>query len=531
MNSWLIVLTPLLPLLLALPLSVARWRSAALAAAPWAALPAFILALRAGDAALDAPWLLLGMRFGVDAVARAFLLFSAPLWLIAGFYARAYLAHDAQRARFTAFFLVTLSGNLGLILAQDIAGFYLFFALLTFAAYGLVVHANDAAAWRAGRVYLIMAVLGEALLLAGFILTADASGTLLLAAAPAAVAQAPARDLIIGLLLAGFGVKAGVILLHMWLPLAHAAAPTPASAMLSGPIIKAGLLGWLRFLPLGHAALPEWGALCIGAGAVALFYGVAFGLAQHNPKTVLAYSSVSQMGFITIALGAGLAAPATAPLAMSAALVYAAHHAAAKGALFLGVGAAQVAHRRRWVFAGLLLPALALAGAPFTGGAAAKFYLKEAAPAWETFDWLLPLAALGTTLLMARFFVLLARAPRAHESSAQRTRLLAAWCAALLAAALLVWRLPQIDAAALLAHWRTPAAWLDETWPLLAGVLIALPAARYARAVQLPPGDALVVVETSLRALARAGENVNRALLAQRARWARWSARLWKRAC
>lgn len=535
MNSWLIVLTPLLPLLLALLLSAPRWRNAALAVAPWTALPALVLALR-GDTTtvLDASWLLLGMRLGVDATAHVFLLFSAPLWLLAGFYAHAYFADDPHRTRLTTFFLLTLSGNLGLILAQDVAGFYLFFALLTFAAYGLVVHANDAAAWRAGRVYLVMAVIGEALLLAGFILTVNASGTTLLAAAPAAVAQAPTRDLIIGLLLAGFGVKAGAILLHMWLPLAYTAAPLPAGAVLSGPLIKAGLLGWLRFLPLGSAALPEWGALCIGAGAVALFYGVAFGLAQHNSKTVLAYSSVSQMGFITIALGLGLTTPATASLAVNAALVYAAHHAVVKSTLFWGVGVAMATVRRRgryWVLAGLLLPALTLAGAPFTSGAVAKFYLKDAASGLEIFDWLLPVATLGTTLLLTRFWLLIARMPNMPQPSTRRTALAGVWLAALLITVLLVWRLPQVDASQLLAHWRAPAAWLNETWPLLTGILIALPAARYVRtAVQLPMGDVLVIVEVLLRALARLGLKINRVLLAQRARWAMLSSRLWKRA-
>ncbi|HSM22072.1 MAG TPA: proton-conducting transporter membrane subunit, partial [Rubrivivax sp.] len=244
----------LVPLLLAAGVSplwpARRQRGLAQTLAPWAALPALALALLGSpDLSLDLPWLLLGARFGLDATTRVFLFFTAALWLCGGLYAQTYLAGDRARARFTAFFLLTCGGNLGLILAQDIASFYAGFAIMTFSAYGLVVHESSAAARRAGRIYVVMAVAGEALLLTGFLWLADVAGTLDMAQAVAALAHAPARQGIVWLLLAGFGVKAGALLLHMWLPLAHPVAPTPASAVLSGAIIKAGLLGWLRFLP------------------------------------------------------------------------------------------------------------------------------------------------------------------------------------------------------------------------------------------------------------------------------------------
>jgi formate hydrogenlyase subunit 3/multisubunit Na+/H+ antiporter MnhD subunit len=131
--------TVLLPLLLALGLVARALRPAALALAPWAALPGLALAVTGGTE-IDLPWLLLGTRLGLDGTSRAFLLFTAVLWLAAGPYARAYLEDDPRAPRFFAFFLATMAGNLGLVLAQDIASFYLFFALMTFAAYGLVVY-------------------------------------------------------------------------------------------------------------------------------------------------------------------------------------------------------------------------------------------------------------------------------------------------------------------------------------------------------------------------------------------------------
>ncbi|NJN47745.1 MAG: hypothetical protein HC808_16135, partial [Candidatus Competibacteraceae bacterium] len=158
------------------------------------------------------------------------------------------------------------AGNLGLVLAFDAVSFYLFFALMSFAAYGLIVHDGSAEARRAGRVYLTMAVIGEACLLSALLLIGSQAGNVDLRAWGPQLADAPTREWIIALILAGFAIKMGAVPLHIWLPLAHPCAPTPASAVLSGIIIKAGLVGWLRFLPIGDLAMPDWGTLCLAVG-------------------------------------------------------------------------------------------------------------------------------------------------------------------------------------------------------------------------------------------------------------------------
>jgi NADH:ubiquinone oxidoreductase subunit 5 (subunit L)/multisubunit Na+/H+ antiporter MnhA subunit len=134
---------------------------------------------------------------------------------------------------------------------------------------------------------------------------------------------------------------------------------------------------------------------------------------QRDPKTALAYSSISQMGFMNVAVGIGLAAPEAWPFALAACLAYAVHHGLAKGALFLGVGVAAAAGgrtSRRLALAGLAFAALAVAGAPLTSGSVAKGALKAAAarvPEWPgAMEGLLSLAAVGTTLLMGRFLML-----------------------------------------------------------------------------------------------------------------------------
>ncbi len=408
---WLLAVS--LPLLLALLLIFTRFRSLAQTLMPWAAAPALGLALLASSDILVELPLLLGMRLGLIPLTRVFLLFTAVLWIIAGVYAQSYLAHDAEIRRFSGFYLLTMSGNLGLIMARDLVSFYFFFTLMGLSAYGLVIHTGTASVRRAARIYLLLVIIGEAFVLPAMLLTAVATGNYNMEEVALAVAQSPQRSLIMVLLLAGFGIKAGALFLHVWLPLAHPAAPTPASAILSGTMIKAGLLGWLLFLPLGELALPAWGMACMAAGMGAAFYGVAVGLTQSHPKTILAYSSVSQMGLMTVAVGVALAYPDALMLALNAIMVYATHHALAKGALFLGVGVADHVNtfrQRVLVGGGLLLAALALAGAPLTSGAVAKTFLKDTtyvvSDPWSGgLSVLLQLAAVATTLLMGRFLL------------------------------------------------------------------------------------------------------------------------------
>ena len=499
---WLLAIA--LPLLLAFAVLIRRVRCAALWLAPWTAVPALVLALWAHpDTVIEAPWLLLGVRLGMDKTAQVFLLFTALLWILAGVYARAYLKEDAYSHRFFSFFLAAMSGNLGLILAQDMISFYLFFALMSFAAYGLVVHEGSREARQAGTVYIALVMIGEVMVVSVLLLTAAAAGSLNIKDMAAAVAAAPARNIIIGLTLAGFGIKVGALPLHVWLPLAHPVAPTPASAVLSGAMIKAGLIGWLRFLPLGEAAFPGWGSLCLTAGLVAAFYGVVVGLTQDNPKTLLAYSSISQMGLMTVAIGLGLMAPGAWPLSLTAILVLALHHALVKGALFLGVGVAKstAGNRRQQalILAGLFFLSLSLSGAPLTSGAVAKLMLKPVtiiAPApWSAWlGWLLPIAAVGTTLLMGRFLFLMRPYSRGKTLHLMPGIWLP-WVALLLGVAVITWFFAPYgvrEAVARTVYW-------GMLWPVTAGTLGVLLAWRLANSSilktlpKIPAGDLLML--------------------------------------
>ena len=343
---------------------------------------------------------------------------AALLWIGAGAYASAYLRGAPNAARFAEWWLLTLAGSLGVFIAADLVSFYLTFSVVSLAAYGLIVHDGTPGSRRAGIIYVALAVLGEAFLLMAFVFMAVGvpDGSLLIRDAVAALPGSPWRDPALALLILGFGLKIGLAPLHVWMPLAYTEAPIPAAAVLSGAAVKAGIIGLIRFLPLG-AALPGWGEALAAAGLFSAFYGVAVGITQHNPKTILAYSSVSQMGLLAAVLGMGLAAGD--PGAASVASFAAAHHMLVKGALFLALGVAVASGARPWP---VLLPAavlaLSLGGLPLTGGALAKLAVKATLGAGVV-GTLATLAAAGSTLLMLHFLRRLAQiAARTSQSAA-----------------------------------------------------------------------------------------------------------------
>jgi len=513
-----LVMLVLLPLLLSFALMFRSTRAMAIHLAPWAALPVFVQVVFAPPSdSLHLPWLLLDTTLGIgDDTSRLFLLFTSLLWSLAGVFARSYMAKNPQRPSFYLYFLLAMCGNLGLILAQDMASFYVFFALMSFASYGLVAHERTREAMRASSIYMILVVIGELALFAAMVMAMVETDAIDFETVRAGLPQAASLDQIILLALIGFGIKAGVLGLHMWLPLAHPVAPTPASAVLSGAMIKAGLLGWLRLLPLGETALLQWGEVFMLLGLAAAFYGVVVGLTQRNPKTVLAYSSISQMGIITIAVGLGLSAPSAYPLILTVITLYALHHGLNKGALFLGVGVIAACHGRlrQWVWWLLWLPALALAGAPLTSGMLVKTMFKaqitNAPDHWITLlPLLLSISSIATALLLGRFLVLLAK-PKSKHSTTEHVMpmgLILPWAMLIITAIALPW-------------WLAPSSFmtlsltmiLSSLWPVLLAVAIIVvtlwiikrrpstatpidegPMA-FGKSLHIPPGDLLIPI-------------------------------------
>jgi formate hydrogenlyase subunit 3/multisubunit Na+/H+ antiporter MnhD subunit len=506
----LLVAAPAMPLAMLIACLSRRLRSRMPALLAFAPVPALAAALLAPG---GAPLVLFPPPFRVilalDRPGAALLGTAALLWLVAGAYAGVYLRGDRNAGRFAEWWLLTLSGSLGVFVAADLVGFYLTYSVVSLAAYGLVVHDGGLADRRAGAIYVALAVLGEALLLMAFILLAAAltNGSLLIRDAVAALPASPWRAVSLALLLLGFGLKIGLVPGHVWMPLAYRAAPAPAAAVPSGAAVKAGIIGLIRFLPLG-AAMPAWGEALAAAGLFSAFYAVAVGITQANPKTVLAYSSVSQMGLLAAALGMGWASGE--PGAASEASFAAANHVLVKGALFLAVGVAGAAGPRRLA---VLLPAgilaLGLGGLPLTGGALAKLALK-ATLGTGLVGALAALSAAGTTVLMLHFLYRLAAVEAAKPG--MRAGLLRSWLAMALAALAVPWAIyPAANAGTRLDAFG-PGALFSALWPLLLGSAVFAGLWRWrAKLPALPEGDIVVAGEAALRATIDWGEAVERA--------------------
>lgn len=493
----LVLLMVCLPLVWLLTLLLpGRWQRFGMPLLPLPAL--LVVAFYEPGWQLALQWLMIDSFWLVDDLRRTFLTLAGLLWCSAGLFALGYLG-DQNLKRFLACWCLTLCGNLGLIVAGDAASFYGFFALMTFAAYGLVVHQGSDEARHAGRVYMAMAVAGEMLLLAGLLLTSEQADSLLLSGFAEAIVAADHPHVITALLVAGFGVKAGLPLLHFWLPLAHPVAPTPASAVLSGVMIKAGLLGWILALPLGQR-MGYWGDAAVLAGAIASLGGAAAGVCQREPKAVLAYSSISQMGLILLLAGAALAATERAEAILPVIGVYALHHGLAKGSLFLSSAVNPPARRStRWLYWVLVaLPGFSLAGLPWTSGALAKLAMKEALAEDQvplaTAPWLSPLMTIGaiaTLLLILRFLWLRYRQAKPGRNSGW---CLVGWSLALAGSAVLFWQLPWQAGHLVDAPFWTPKAYQIPAllFPIGLALVIGLAAAwKVHRAPSVPKGDLL----------------------------------------
>jgi formate hydrogenlyase subunit 3/multisubunit Na+/H+ antiporter MnhD subunit len=323
----------------------------------------------------------------------------------------------------------------------------------------------------------------------------------------AALPDSPWRDAALALIIIGFGMKIALAPLHGWMPLTYTSAPIPAAAVLSGAGVKAGVIGLIRFLPLG-GAFPGWGEALVWIGFISAFYGVAIGVTQRDPKTMLAYSSISQMGLIAAALGMALTS-ADQGAATNVAF-YAANHVLVKAGLFLTVGAIAALDGRARTMALIIaaLLGLSLAGLPLTGGALAKLAVKDlfgegAASAASQ------LSAAATTALMLVFVIQLARSPAAERAGASSGRLWS-WGALAIAAFLVPWLM--FAAVGSPAEAFEPAKLWDAVWPMLIGAAVA--AGVWAvgdRLPRIPAGDIVVGEEAAFRASLSLGPPFERA--------------------
>jgi hydrogenase-4 component B len=329
---------------------------------------------------------------GLDPLSAVFLLTILGVGVASLAYGAAYMAsergHRAVWLSHAAFALVLAAMAL-VVTARSVLLFLGAWELMALGSYVLIVTEHEqAAVRRAGLLYLVATHAGTLALLALFAIwtrdSTDWTFAALGAARPALGAGATAA--VLTLALAGFGVKAGLVPFHFWLPPAHAAAPSHVSSLMSGVVIKTGIYGILRVVTLIGPPPPWWGWTVLAIGVASAVLGVLWALVQHDIKRLLAYHSVENIGIILIgtgvgALGAAAGHPVIAILGYGAAALHTLNHALFKAALFLAAGAIAratgtrdlerlggLARRMPFTWLGFLVGAAAIIGVPPLNG-------------------------------------------------------------------------------------------------------------------------------------------------------------------
>ncbi len=293
---------------------------------------------------LGLPWL--GAHFRIDALAAFFLVVVNLGGAIASLFALGYGRHEESPQRVLPFYPVYLAAMNLVLLAADAFSFLVSWEFMSLTSWALVIaHHRDRENLRAGYVYLLMAGVGTLTLLLAFGLLAGADGNYAFDAIRASHPSTALAALVLILALIGAGSKAGVVPLHAWLPLAHPAAPSHVSALLSGVMTKVAVYGFIRIVfDLLGAPHWSWSIIVLAVGGITAVMGVLYALMQSDLKRVLAYSTIENIGIIFVALGLALAFRAegvalASALALTAGLFHVFNHSLFKSLLFFGTGA------------------------------------------------------------------------------------------------------------------------------------------------------------------------------------------------
>ena len=320
---------------------------------------------------------------------------AAFMWMMTGIFSREYFAHYRNRNRYYFFYLLTLGATLGVFLSGDFYTTFIFFELMSLTSYVWVVHDEKPAAMKAGEIYLAIAIIGGLVMLMGLFLLYDAAGTLrmseLYTAVAAVSAQKQTQLYAAGLcMLFGFGAKAGMFPLHIWLPKAHPVAPAPASALLSGILTKTGVFGVLAVCTEIFRYDPQWGKLVLYLGVITMFGGALLAVFSIDLKRTLACSSMSQIGFILVGAGMLELLGEENALAVRGTILHMVNHSIIKLVLFMAAGVVYMnlhqldlndirgfGRRKPFLKGVFLMGALSIGGIPGWSGYVSKTLLHE----------------------------------------------------------------------------------------------------------------------------------------------------------
>lgn len=280
-----------------------------------------------------------GLNLKMDLLQFYLVSLTAGLWFLVTLYSIFYLTKHQKRNRYYFCYMLTCCFTIGIFMSENLLNLFTFFEAMTFSSYILVIHDEDAFSHKAGLSYLAMAITGGLVMLMGILVAFDYTNTLIISelAVKIKTLDPGIQRLIGGLIIFGFGVKSSMFPLHTWLSRAYVASPTPATAILSGVLLKTGLYGMLVTSTV-LVQDPAISYAIIGLGVVNTLLGGFLAMNQRNIKRIVAYSSMSQAGFMIIGIGLiGLLKEASG-IAFVGTVLFMVNHAVSKVLLFLVVG-------------------------------------------------------------------------------------------------------------------------------------------------------------------------------------------------
>ena len=309
---------------------------------------ALCLSLFASRQTLDIPYVVgSGLHFASDGFRTVYAVVTAFMWFFTCLFSREYFAHEREGLNgYFVFVLMTLGATEGVMLSADLMTTFFFFEILSFTSFTWVIHEQTPGAVRAGYTYLFSAVIGGLVLFMGLALMQNALGTLRFDEMRQAVKQTGITTRVFAAavcILFGFGCKAGMFPVHVWLPKAHPVAPSPASALLSGVLTKVGIYGILMTTLNVMISDAGFGLLVLCLGVVTMALGAVLALCSINLKRTLACSSMSQIGFILTGIGMIVLNTAGgneegAAMAFSGTVLHMVNHSLIKLTLFMAAG-------------------------------------------------------------------------------------------------------------------------------------------------------------------------------------------------
>ncbi len=335
----------------------------------------------------------MGLTFSLNYFNLIYAFMSVFLWLMTIVFSKQYMLKYLHKGRYYLFYLITLSGVMGVFLSGDLMTTFIFFEIMSFSSYPLIIHDEKEESKKAGLTYLSIAVVSGMILLMGLFIVYNQIGTLDFNMIREVMkTQKLSNELFIGgiLVLIGFGAKAGMYPLHIWLPKAHAVAPAPASALLSGIMTKTGVYGIIILAANLFYGNQAFGLILLVFAIITMVLGAVLALFSVNLKRTLACSSMSQIGFILTGLAFMVLLKEEGSIAAFGSLLHMINHSFIKLVLFMCAGVVVMnihalnlndiqgfGRKKPFLMVMFLLGSLGIMGIPLFNGYVSKTMIHE----------------------------------------------------------------------------------------------------------------------------------------------------------